>query len=241
MSGIDERHIGLEFGFRVPTPIPSLSLRGVLALGNFVYASNPRMTMTVDNSTEVVMEDELIPYWQSHPVYRKYPDGDYVTDFDGNFVQTGFQQHHVPGTPELAASLGLNWNYNYWFVELSGDYFANSYLDMNPFYRTDAATVGTDNKFTPREIEYMASQEKFDPCFLLNVSVGKSWYIQRKYNIGFSLNAKNLLNNTSVKTGGYEQTRVVDNTESDTRYYRFPAKYFYMTGFNYMLNIYFRF
>ncbi len=241
LSGIDERHVGLEFGFRVPTPLPSLSVRGVLALGNFVYTSNPRMTMTVDNSTEIVMENELVPYWQSHPVYRKYPDGDYVTDFDGNYVQTGFQQHHVAGTPELAASLGLNWNYKYWFVELSGDYFANSYLDMNPFYRTDDVTLGTDNLITPREIEYMASQEKFDPCFMLNVSIGKSWFIQRKYNIGFSLNAKNLLNNTSVKTGGYEQTRVVDNTESDTRYYRFPAKYFYLSGFNYMLNIYFRF
>jgi hypothetical protein len=154
---------------------------------------------------------------------------------------TKVKKHYVPSTPQLAASLGLNWNYNYWFVDLDVEYFDNAYLDMNPLYRTEYAVKGPDGIATPGEIEYMTSQEKFDPCFLLNVSVGKSWYIKRKYNIGFSLNAKNLLNNTSVKTGGYEQTRVVDNTESDTRYYRFPAKYFYMTGFNYMLNIYFRF
>ena len=87
----------------------------------------------------------------------------------------------------------------------------------------------------------MATQEKFDPCFLLNLSIGKSFYIQRKYQLGFSFNAKNLLNNTNVKTGGYEQTRMVDNTASKSRYYRFDAKYFYMAGMNCMLNIYFRF
>jgi hypothetical protein len=52
---------------------------------------------------------------------------------------------------------------------------------------------------------------------------------------------KNILNNKDVKTGGYEQTRMVDNTASKSRYYRFDSKYFYMSGTNYMLNIYFRF
>ena len=71
--------------------------------------------------------------------------------------------------------------------------------------------------------------------------MGKSWYINRKYQIGFSANVKNLLNNKNVKTGGYEQTRMVDNTVSKSRYYRFDSRYYYMAGTNYMLNIYFRF
>ena len=87
----------------------------------------------------------------------------------------------------------------------------------------------------------MTTQEKFDPAILLNLSIGKSWYIQYKYQLGFSFNLKNMLNNRSVKTGGYEQTRLVDNTVSRTQYYRFDSKYFYMAGTNYMLNIYFRF
>ena len=87
----------------------------------------------------------------------------------------------------------------------------------------------------------MTTQEKFKPAWLVNLSVGKSWYIQRKYQLGFSLNVKNILNNKDVKTGGYEQTRLVDNTASATKYYRFDSKYFYMAGTNYMLNIYFRF
>ena len=112
---------------------------------------------------------------------------------------------------------------------------------MSPIYRNDLATAGPDRTVTPAEIEYMAAQERFDPCWLLNFSIGKSWYIRRSSQIGFSLNVKNLLNNRSVKTGGFEQYRIVENTVGKERYYRFDSKYFYMSGTNYMLNLYFRF
>ena len=49
-----------------------------------------------------------------------------------------------------------------------------------------------------------------------------------------------MLNNRNVKTGGYEQTRLISSYGKD-RYYRFDPKYFYMSGASYMLNIYFRF
>ena len=87
----------------------------------------------------------------------------------------------------------------------------------------------------------LAAQERFKPVCLVNLNIGKSWQIDRKYQLGFSLNLKNMLNRRDVKTGGYEQTRLVDNTVGKERYYRFDPKYFYMSGFNYMLNIYFRF
>jgi hypothetical protein len=202
------------------------------------------MVQTLDNSASLVQfngqEKVTLTYWDESPVYQtdvygKIPEG---TELSG---YKRMQRHYVPSTPQLAASLGLNWNYKYWFVTLDGEYFDEAYLDMNPLYRTDYAVNGPDNIATPEEIQHMTSQEKFDPAFLLNLSVGKSWFIQRKYMVGFSLNAKNLTNNLGVKTGGYEQTRMVDNTASKTRYYRFDSKYFYMAGANYMLNVYFRF
>ena len=150
-------------------------------------------------------------------------------------------RHYVSGTPQLATSLGLAWNKNYWFVDADVDWFDKAYLDMNPLYRTDMATAGPDNTVTATEIEDMAAQEKFKGALLVNASVGKSWYIKRNYQLGFSLQVKNLLNKKDVRTGGYEQTRLVDNTVSKERYYRFDSKYFYMSGINYMLNIYFRF
>lgn len=226
MSGIDQRHIGLELGFKVPLPIPNLALQGVVSYGQFVYTSNPKMYQTYDNSAAIV-EDTYgvtIPYWKSHPTA------------DGKTVK-----HYVSGTPQLATSLGLSWNKNYWFVDADVDYFDFAYLDMNPLYRTDMATSGPDKTVTPTEIEYMAAQEKFKGAVLVNASVGKSWYIKRNYQLGFSLQVKNILNTTNLRTGGYEQTRLVDNTVSKERYYRFDSKYFYMSGINYMLNIYFRF
>ena len=243
MSGIDERHIGVELGFKVPTPVPNLSVQGVLSYGKYIYTSNPTMYQTYDNSAEYVAGTYgvTIPYWKSHPVHKKNEDGSYIKDADGNEIVDHFQKHYVPSTPQFAASLGLAWNKNYWFIDADVDFFGNSYLDMNPLYRTDMATAGPDGQVTAQEIEYMAAQEKFKNFMLVNASVGKSWYIQRKYQLGFSLQVKNLLNNKDVRTGGYEQTRLVDNTVSKERFYRFDSKYFYMSGINYMLNIYFRF
>ena len=224
LSGIDERHVGMELGFEVPTPLSGLSVVGVFTTGEYVYTSTPLLTATVDNSAEPIYDEIPVSYWKGTPMT------------DGTT-----QKHYVPSTPQLAASLGLSYFYNYWFIDADVDYFANSYLDMSPLSRTDYATAGPDGVITPEEVEAMTRQEKFDPAWLVNFSVGKSWYYKRKYQYGFSLNAKNILNKTDVKTGGFEQTRMVDNTVSKSRYYNFDPKYFYMQGFNYMLNLYFRF
>ena len=243
MTGIDQRHMGIELGVQVPLFVEGLSISGVLSWGEYIYTSNPHMVQTVDNSAEII-RDEDVPYWKSQPVYKiaGYIDGApvYDKDAEGNYIIEGEKKHYVPSTPQLAAAIGLNYNINYWFFEVTGQYFAHSYLDMNPLYRTAFACGGGDGVITPEEVNYMAAQEEFDPAFLLNLSIGKSWYIGRKYNIGFSLNVQNILNNKDVKTGGYEQTRLISSYEKD-RYYRFDPKYFYMYGANYMLNIYFRF
>ena len=245
LSGINQRNMGIEIGFKFPTyVIPNLSIQGVLSYGSAIYTSNPKMVQTLDNSASLVTYAGQsvidVPYWKHSPVYAKTVDGT-IPEGTGINDYTRLQSHYVPSTPQTAASLGFAWSQNYWFVDADVEYFDRAYLDMNPLYRTAYAVLGPDYATSPAEVEYMTTQEKFPAAFLLNLSVGKSWYIQRKYQLGFSLNAKNLLNNKGVKTGGYEQTRMVDNTLGKTRYYRFDSKYFYMSGMNYMLNIYFRF
>ncbi len=244
MSGIDQRHMGIELGFKIPFFVKGLSLEGALSWGEYIYTSVPRMTMTVDNSAAVVYDNEPVSYWATSPVFRKsVVDGVavYETGLDGKPVVEKYQKHYVPSTPQLAADLGFNYRTrSYWFFEIDGQVFANSYLDMNPLYRTDMIVAGPDGIITPSEVEDLTAQEKFDTIFLLNASVGKSWYINRKYNFGFSLNVQNITNRRAVKTGGYEGTRLADS-KSGERYYKFDSKYFYMPGINYMLNLYFRF
>ena len=248
LRGIDERHVGFELGFKIPTYfVENLYIQGALAFGRNVYTSTPTFIQTVDNSAERVsyvykdgdrlknVTEVPVTFWSQNPVLKKDVYGNYTNEI------YRWQKHYVPSVPQLAASIGLNYSINYWFFELDFQAFAEAYLDMNPLYRTEYAAAGPDYTIEPDELMYMTQQEKFDPAFLLNASVGKSWYIKRKYNIGFSANLKNMLNNKSIKTGGYEQTRMVDNTENKDRYYRFDSKYFYMSGINYMLNVYFRF
>ena len=240
VSGIDQRHVGVELGFAVPLPLKGLSLQGALNWGDYVYTSNPYVTQTIDNDGEVVMDRELVPYWKGHYVYKKNADGQVEQDVFGDYQYEKYQKHYVASTPQIAASLGLDYSNNYWFAGIDLQYFDKMYLDMNPLYRTDMAVNGPDGVATPEEIEYMAAQEKFPHAFVLNANVGKSWYIKRQYNIGFSLSVNNILNNTNIRTGGYEQTRLIDS-EDFKRYYRFDSKYFYMMGTNYMLTIWFRF
>lgn len=72
--------------------------------------------------------------------------------------------------------------------------------------------------------------------------MGKNWYIRRLYTLGFSLEVKNILNDQDIRTGGYEQTRLRKNNETTvTSYEPFDAKYFYLFGTTYYLNLYFRF
>ena len=245
MTGIGERHMGLELGVKVPLPVQGLSVSGVLAWGEHIYTSTPHMVQTMDNSASIIRDDE-VKYWQSTPIYRKVTDPDtgelvYDEDLNGDYVIEGQQKHYVPSSPQLAASISLNYRTkSYWFFEIAGQYFAKSYLDMNPLYRTSYACAGPDGIETPQEVEYMSAQESFDPQFLLNASIGKSWYLHYKYNFGFSLSVNNILNDTWVKTGGYEQTRLIKSSTKNC-YYKFDPKYFYMAGINYMLNLYFKF
>lgn len=242
MTGIDQRHLGVELGFAIPLPVNGLSIEGAVNWGDYVYTSTPKVIQTVDNSGEIVLNG-TVPYWSKTPIFAKNEDGSYVTyDFAGEkeYKIEGYKKHYVASTPQIATSLGLSYANNYLFAGIDLQYYDKMYLDMNPLYRTSLAVKGPDGIATAEEIEYMTSQEQFKHALVLDMNIGKSWYIQRKYNLGFSLTVRNILNNTNVRTGGYEQTRLIDS-EDKSRYFKFDSRYFYMPGINYMLNIYFRF
>lgn len=203
-----------HFGLEAAASVPlyqGLSLNGAVSWGQYTYDSNPNFIQMQDNSGEIINEGQV--YWK-------------------NF--------RVESTPQLAANLGLSYrSRKNVYLSLDGNFYDNMYLSMNPLYRTDAVITPS---MTNEEILAIRSQEKFDNAFTLNASVGKSWYINRAYTLGFSLDVRNLLNNQNIKTGGYEQIRLLkNNDESIQKYEAFDAKYFYMFGTTYYLNVYFRF
>lgn len=175
--------------------------------------------------------------------YDNNPDYVQIQDNSGEIKNQGkvyWKNFRVESTPQTALNVGLSYRGpKNIFASLDMNYYNNMHLSMSPLYRTDAVlTPG----MTEEDIATLRNQEKFNSACVLNASVGKNWYINRAYTLGFSLEVKNLLNNQNIKTGGYEQVRLLKNKdESYQTYQPFDSKYFYMFGTTYYMNIYFRF
>ena len=175
--------------------------------------------------------------------YDSNPDYVQIQDNSGAIKNQGkvyWKNFRVESTPQTAINVGLSYrSRNNIYASVDMNYYDNMYLSMSPLYRTDA--VLTPN-LTQEEIAVLRHQEKFKSAYVLNASLGKNWYIKRAYTLGFSLEVKNILNDQDIKTGGYEQVRLLKNKdESYQSYQPFDSKYFYMFGTTYYLNLYFRF
>ena len=240
MSGIDKRYMGIELGYSIPIAW-GLSLQGAVSLGDYTYTSNPRFTQMIDNSATDVVHS--------------------VVEWEGMKIES---------TPQTAINIGFNFRgANNWFASLDFNYYDRLYLSMNPMYRTESLRkeifriYDWNNLETGRQkaaviavLDDIRAQEELGRAYTLSASIGKNWRIDYKYTLGFSLQINNILNNQNIRTGGYEQMRlnklsdpiIFPNSENEmtivkkpTTYGRFDSKYFYMNGFNYYLNIYFRF
>ncbi|MBR2429066.1 MAG: carboxypeptidase regulatory-like domain-containing protein [Alistipes sp.] len=240
MSGIDKRYMGVELGLSVPIAW-GLSLQGAVSYGDYIYTSNPEFTQMIDNSATDVVHSRV-----------------------------NWKGMKVESTPQTAINVGLNFRGpKSWFASIDFNYYDRLYLSMNPMYRTDYLAdeikriydwsnleTGRQKAYVVCIIDEIRAQEELGNAYTLSASIGKNWSIKYKYTLGFSLQVNNILNNQTIRTGGYEQMRlnkisdpiIFPNAEGEmtivrkpTTYSRFDSKYFYMNGINYYLNIYFRF
>ena len=230
MSGIDKRYYGLEVGVEVPI-WGGISFNGALSLGDYRYTSNANFTQTRDNSEEVLRGDKVL-----------------------------WKDLHVESSPQTAVNVGLNFRGpRNWFASVDFNYYDRIYLSMNPARRTTATystvlrpgeTAQLPGMVKMEALNALREQETFDPAYTLSLSVGKNWYIYNNYQLGFSLSVNNLLNDQTIRTGGYEQMRLSRRTYVNKegasvqpiQYYTpFDSKYFYLLGTTYYLNVYFRF
>lgn len=210
MYDIDKVHQGVEAGAEVKL---NSKFSAIIAanLGNYMFTNRPTTTIVTENRTRPDT---------SNIVYSK------------NF--------YVSGTPQTAGSFGLKYaGPRYLFIEASVNYFDDIYLDFNPDMRTPIdSKVILENDINPSGdlIRELTRQQKMDPGFSLNASIGKSIRIEGKYFLNINFSVTNLLDNQELVTNGYEQSRY-----SIAKANIFVPKVYYAYGRTYFLNLGFRF
>ncbi len=196
--------------------------------------------------------------------YMNSTEGDYHDDIVYN------KNMRESGTPLSAYNLTLSYHASGWFIDVTGNYYDRIYLSYSPSYRYGTTLENRQKAYEKYYKQYGIYQEmvygvdadgnkhvssaaleqaKGKGGFMLDLSIGRSVYL-KKGSLSVNLMLTNVLNNTKICTGGYEQSRSNYSVNSNTgdlgstaRVYKFdknPKKY-YAYGINGMLNIAYRF
>lgn len=207
LNGVDQVHQGVEFGLDVKI-IPQLSATLIGNVGNYRYTSNPTAVVSADNGA---FSDK------ANTIY--------------------YNNRYVTGTPQLAGSLGLNYQAPF-NIYLNGNlnYVNWNYLSMNPERRTQAAIVGVQMEDTEL-LEAIMGEEMLNGGFTLDLSIGKVFYF-KDWQLNLNVSVQNVTNNRNIQTGGYEQRRF-DYQEHDVN--KYPPRYFYAYGTTFFINASVRF
>lgn len=147
----------------------------------------------------------------------------------------------VNSGPQLAANATLSYFHrSMLFVDLSLNYFDNNYLDFATNNRRES---NMDLYTTEKLYNAFGAQEKLKGGFMLDASIGKLIYLKNRKSLNFNLSLSNILNNTNLITGGYQQARIptTDQIKNEKSTELFRNKYYYAWGFNFFLNAGFKF
>jgi hypothetical protein len=219
ISGINRLHFGGEFGVEAKLS-STLTINAAASVGRYYLDSRQQAIITVDNSAKELGRDII-----------------YAENF------------RVPSTPMEAYSVAINYRSpRFWFVSLTGSYFDQSYLAINPIRRTwDALQYLTPGTSSYKEV---FDQQKFDAQYTVDFFGGYSWKLPRSYEINnkptflvFNAGVNNLLNNRNIVTGGFEQLRYdqQQNAADPTQVGKFPPRLFYAFGLNFFTSVTLRF
>jgi hypothetical protein len=224
LTGIEKRNFGAEIGLEYQF---TSTIKGTVAAsyGQYLYGNNPNLKINDDAQATLTNTQPVVDFGKAY-----------------------LKNYRLPGMPQTAASLGLEYrDPNFWWVGANINYLADSYLDVSNITRTDNFSLNSIGISYPGATEAAVrqalKQEKFANFNLLNLTGGKSWRIDTT-TIGFFASINNVLD-TTYKTGGFEQSRKAtfpdlqaDNANGTPS---FGPKYFYGYGRTYFLNVYVNF
>ncbi len=211
MQGVNTRSVGGELSITAPL-LPQLNVTGIAAVGQSFYTNRPDVTVYLDNDPSKAAT--------SREVYIK--------------------NYYLGVGPQSIYSVDFAYHpRNYWHANINFNYMDRNYVEINPDRRTrqDGALLiaGTTawNK--------IYDQEKLPSAFTVDISGGKSfkisdWFksLHHRTLLNCNIGMINILNNTDIKTTGYEQLRY------DFKYQnadKFPNKYSYAYGFNFYATV----
>ena len=212
LKGVHKRYKGIEIGMAYKvTPSVTVSAAGTFA--RYQYKNRPTGVRSYENG---MMPDT------AQVVYLK------------NF--------YVGGTPQTAVNIGIDWAApKSWFFNINATWMDDAYVNLSPIRHEALPNLWQkypDEAELEAKMAELASQDKLNDAFLLNASIGKVVYINRKVSMNFNLNVDNILNNRKVMTYGYQQGRF-DYTNYDTN--KYPNKYSYAQGIKVYFNVGIRF
>ncbi|RDI04477.1 carboxypeptidase-like regulatory domain-containing protein [Flavobacterium sp. AG291] len=229
VTDINKRQMGIEMGIEYQFT-PTIKAMASASYGQYTYSNNPTVSINNDG-----IAAELI---ETNP-------GDVNTSVT-NFGQAYLKDYKLPGMPQQAYSLGIEYrDPKFWWIGANGNYLASSYIDVSALLRTDHFLINPETGYQFGEItdartRQLLKQEKFDGFFLVNLTGGKSWKIGNN-TFGFFASINNLFD-VSYKTGGFEQARNANyrqlNQDVSSGTPSFGPRYFYGYGRTYFVNLY---
>ncbi len=212
LKGVHTRYKGVEIGaaFKIT---PSVTLSAAATFARYQYKNRPKGTRSYENG----MRPDT-----TQVVYLK------------NF--------YIGGTPQTAVNVGIDWAApKSWFFNVNASWMGDAYVNLSPI-RHEALPNLWEKYPSYEELEAkmdeLGEQDKLHDAFVVNASIGKLVYINRKVSMNFNLNVDNILNNRKIQTYAYQQGRF-DYTNYDST--KYPNRYFYAQGIKVYLNVGIRF
>ncbi|HEX8562354.1 MAG TPA: TonB-dependent receptor [Flavobacterium sp.] len=227
VTHIDKKHIGAELGLEYQLT-STLKVIASAAYGQYTYDNNPTVTLN---------QDALASAENPNPI--------------ADFGQAKLKNYRLPGTPQEAYSIGLEYrDPKFWWIGANANYLGSNYIDVAPLLRTNNFFNNPTDPFglpfsdiDEATARRLLKQEKFDDFTLINLTGGKSWRIKGK-TLGFFASINNVFDVT-YKTGGFEQARNANyrelNQDVSSGTPAFAPKYFYGYGRTYFVNLYVQF